>query len=547
LHMQPGGLHYGCQAERASRPQPDPDVDTPLLEMRGVSKRFPGVQALDRVDFTVRRGEIHALMGENGAGKSTLIKVLTGVHPRDAGRITFDGRPLEVRSPRAAEAAGISTVYQEINLIPHLSVAENICLGREPTALGTIRWGAVERRAAAALARLGLRIDLHRPLANCRVATQQLVAIARALDVSARLLILDEPTSSLDAAEVEELFAILRRLRAEGIGIVFVTHFLQQVFAVSDRVTVLRDGRLVGEFETATLTRAELVAHMLGRELAPAAAPALEDTRSGRPPRRPCSPAAPGRHSERSGVQTGFIEARGLGRRGSIAPFDLQLRRGETTGLAGLLGSGRTEMARLLFGVDRADSGELRVGGRRVTLRGPRDAIALGFGLLPEDRKAAGVISDLSVRENIILALQARRGIWRYLSRRAADEIANALIRILGIRVTGLGQAAATLSGGNQQKLLLARWLATRPTLLILDEPTRGIDVGAKAEIERLIEQLRREGMAIVFISSELDEILRNTQRVVVLRDRAKVAELSGREIEPDLILRAIAAHEHAS
>ena len=504
-----------------------PDSEPALLAMRGISKRFPGVQALDGADFTVRQGEIHALMGENGAGKSTLLKVLTGVHRRDAGTIHLGGRPIDPRSPREAEALGLSTVYQEINLIPHLSVAENISLGRQPTRLGMIRWRAIAERAVRALERVDLRLDVSQPVASCSIAVQQMVAIARALDVSARLLILDEPTSSLDEKEVAELFAVLRKLRGQGLGIVFVTHFLDQVYAVADRITVLRDGRLVGEYEAARLPRVELVSRMVGRELT-AAPPA--------PPTPACAAAA---------TEGPLVEVRGLGRRGSIAPIDFAIRRCEVVGLAGLLGSGRTETARLLFGIDRADSGEVRVDGRPVALTSPHAAMRAGFAFTPENRKREGIIPHLSVRENIVLALQAGRGLWRSLPRGKQLEIADRFIAALGIKTPGPEQPAGNLSGGNQQKVLLARWLATEPRLLILDEPTRGIDVGAKAEIERLIARLRADGLAILFISSELEEIVRDCQRVVVLRDRAKVGELVGEQITEQAVMRTIAGHEH--
>lgn len=506
---------------------PSPESSQPtLLEMRGISKRFPGVQALANVQFTVRRGEVHALMGENGAGKSTLIKVLTGVHRRDAGDVMLDGAPVDPRSPREAEALGISTVYQEVNLIPHLSVAENICLGRQPTRFGIVRWGAIARRAHEALARVDLHIDVTQPLSACSIAVQQMVAIARALDISAKLLVLDEPTSSLDEREVEELFSVIRKLRDSGLGIVFVTHFLDQVYAISNRITVLRDGRLVGEYETANLPRVELVSRMIGKQLAQREAAEAAAARS----RVPLS-------------KEPLVEARQIGRRGSVAPLDVTIAKGEVVGLAGLLGSGRSETAKLLFGIDKADSGEVRVRGKQVALNSPRRAIREGFAFTPEDRKSAGIIPHLSVRENIILALQGREGIWRTVSRKRQGELADHYIRALGISTPGPEQAVMNLSGGNQQKVLLARWLATRPQLLILDEPTRGIDVGAKAEIEKLVQSLRAEGMAILFISSELEEVVRDCQRVLVLRDRAKVGELEGDQINEQTIMQTIAGH----
>jgi simple sugar transport system ATP-binding protein len=498
-----------------------------LLESRGVSKRFPGVKALESVDFTVRRGEVHALMGENGAGKSTLIKLLTGVYQRDAGNIYLDGVEISPRSPKDAETLGISTVYQEVNLIPQLSVAENICLGRQPTRLGMIRWRAMARRATEALDRVDLKIDVSQSLSSCSIAIQQMIAIARALDVSAKLLVLDEPTSSLDEKEVKELFQVIRKLRGQGMGIIIVTHFLDQVYAISDHITVLRDGRLVGEYETANLPRVELVSRMIGKELA--------------------RMQVAQRRFDKDQRRETFLEVRRFGRAGSIAPMDMTIAKGEIVGLAGLLGSGRTETARLLFGIDKAGYGEMFVAGRKMSFHSPRQAIREGIAFTPENRKVEGIIPHLSVRENIILALQARQGSLRPLSGKRQLEIAEEFIKRLGIGTPSAAQAVMYLSGGTQQKVLLARWLATQPQLLILDEPTRGVDVGAKAEIEKLIELLRSNGMAILFISSELEEVVRDSQRVIVLRDRTKVAELTGDQISEETIMRTIAGHDHAS
>jgi simple sugar transport system ATP-binding protein len=499
--------------------------EQPLLEIRGLTKTFPGVRALQGVDFTVRRGEVHALMGENGAGKSTLIKVLTGVYPRDGGTVRLGGAEIHPHSPKAAEALGVSTVYQEVNLIPHLSVAENVCLGRQPTRFGIIRWRAMARRAEAALARVDLKLDVNRTLSSCSIAIQQMIAIARALDLSAKLLVLDEPTSSLDEKEVEELFKVIRKLRGEGLGIVLVTHFIDQVYAVSDRITVLRDGRLVGEYTTASLPRAELVSRMIGKALSQMPAPQHDHQEGAR------------------GPKTRFVELRNFGRAGSVTALDMDIGKGEVVGLAGLLGSGRTETARLIFGIDKAQTGEMRVDGRPTAFRSPRQAIRAGFAFSPENRKVEGIIPHLSVRENIILALQARQGALKALSRKEQAELADKFIKLLGISTPGPEQLVMNLSGGNQQKVLLARWLATQPQLLILDEPTRGIDVGAKAEVLKLVQSLRDQGMSILFISSELEEVARDAQRVVVLRDRAKVGELSGKEITEDNIMRTIAGH----
>jgi len=497
-----------------------------LFRARGIAKNFPGVKALAGVDFTVRRGEVHALMGENGAGKSTLIKVLTGVYRRDSGEMLLDGNFVDPHSPQEAEALGISTVYQEVNLVPYLSVAENICLGRQPTRFGFINSKQIRARAEKTIARLGIRIDVAEPVASYSIAIQQLVAIARALDVEAKLLILDEPTSSLDEGEVERLFGILRQLKAQGLGIVFVTHFLDQVYAVSDRITVLRNGQFVGEYEAAKLPRLELISKMMGKELSEA-----DFKREGM-------------RMEASTAKKPLLELRGIGRRGALQPIDLALHEGEILGLAGLLGSGRTETARLVFAVDRPDAGEMFLDGNRESLRSPRDAMCHRLGFCPEDRKAEAIIPNLSVRENIVLALQVSRGWARCVSRARQLELANQFIQALNIKTPSAEQPIRLLSGGNQQKVILARWLASNPRLLLLDEPTRGIDVGAKLEIEKLMQKLTTEGMAILFISSDLEETVRNSHRVVVLRDRRKVAELRGEEITEHNIMHAIAKTE---
>ncbi|MDQ2584136.1 sugar ABC transporter ATP-binding protein [Saccharothrix yanglingensis] len=475
--------------------------------MRGISVEFPGVKALQEVDFRLFPGEVHALMGENGAGKSTLIKALTGVHPLAAGEIRHAGQPVSFAGPAQAQAAGISTVYQEVNLCANLTVAENILLGREPRKFGRIDGRGMRRRSAELLARIGLRIDPGSVLGSHPIAVQQLVAIARAVAVDARVLVLDEPTSSLDADEVAELFRIIRVLRDEGVAVLFVTHFLDQVYEISDRMTVLRNGRLVGEHMTASFSRIDLVSAMLGREMG-----VLEEIehRSGNTPGEP------------------LLVAQGLGRKGSVAPFDLEVRAGEVVGLAGLLGSGRTEVARLLFGADKADSGRVLVDGTPLRLTGPRAAIGAGIAFSSEDRKAEGVVADLTIRDNLVLALQAARGWARPVPRRQADELVAKYVEMLDIRPADADAVVGTLSGGNQQKVLLARWLVTEPRLLILDEPTRGIDVGAKAQIQKVVADLAAGGMAVVFISAELEEVVRIADRVVVMRDRKMVAELGG-------------------
>ena len=501
------------------------DASAPLLSARGIGKRFPGVIALNSVDFTVRPGEIHALLGENGAGKSTLIKVLTGVHPADSGEITLKGRRISPSSPAEAEACGISTVYQEVNLVPSLSVAENLTLGRQPGRFGFINWRSTRRHAQQALARLGLQLDVNAELGSLSVALQQMVAIARALDRSARLLILDEPTASLDEKEVADLFAIMRRLRSEGMGIVFVTHFLDQVYAVTDRITVLRNGTLVATSATADLPRLQLVSQMLGRDFSDSAtAPASSTAASASKP---------------------ILAATSLSRPPALHPVNLTLHRGEVLGLAGLLGSGRTELARLLFGVDRHTTGQIQISDTPVRISSPRHAIRHGLAFSSEDRKHEGILPNLSVRENLILALQAKRGAARALSRAEQEKLCDHYIRALRIKTADAEVPIRNLSGGNQQKVLLARWLATQPAVIILDEPTRGIDVGAKAEIEQLIAKLRADGLAVLFISSELEEIARTSSRVLVLRERRPAGEFTSTQISVPTLMQAMAAGHH--
>jgi monosaccharide-transporting ATPase len=497
----------------------------PIVTMTGISKFFPGVKALSDVDFRLFPGEVHALMGENGAGKSTLVKVLTGVYDIDNGRIELQGSPVRFASPLDAQRAGVSTVYQEINLCPNLSVAENILLGREARRFGRILWPQMRRRAEELVQRLELDLDVTSDLGEHSIAVQQLIAIARALDVSAQVLVLDEPTSSLDTSEVEQLFRVIRALRDDGMAVLFITHFIDQVFAIADRTTVLRNGRRVGEYLMSELTQVDLVTKMLGEELK-----GLEELE---------------KRSNATRDLTGIpivAGAEGLGRKGSIEPFSLTIHEGEVVGLAGLLGSGRTEAARLFFGVDHADSGTLTLGGQPVSLRTPRGAMTRGVALCPENRKTEGLIPDLSVRENILLALQARRGWARPVPRRRQDELVAKYVEALRIRPANPDVAVGSLSGGNQQKVLLARWLIAEPKLLILDEPTRGIDVGAKSEIMRLVVELSSGGMAVLFISAELEEVLRLSHRIAVLRDRRMVAELTNDEgVDASVVMETIA------
>ncbi len=508
-----------------------------LLSSVGLSKRFSGVLALDGVDFSARAGEIHALMGENGAGKSTLIKVLTGVYPRDSGELFLQGQPVHPTSPLHAQKLGISTVYQEVNLVPALSVAENLFLGRFPLRLGGwggINWSRMHRHAADALARLDVHVDVTQPLQSYSTAIQQMVAIARAVDCQSKVLVLDEPTSSLDMREVEQLFSAMRRLRADGICIIFVTHFLDQLYEVSDRVTVLRNGRLVGTYNVSVLPRLELISRMIGRDASEVSA-------------REAGQPAKGDSVGVGKLGAVCISARSLGRTGAIAPFDLELLQHQVTGIAGLLGSGRTELVRLLFGADRATSGNVAVKGVAVKLSSPRAAIAKGIAFTSEDRKAEGIFPDLSVRENLTIAVQARRGWLKRLSVRDQRQLAAHYIAALSIRTSDAEKPIKFLSGGNQQKVLLSRWLATDPTLLILDEPTRGIDVGAKFEIFGLMRKLCDKGMSLLLISAELDELIRSCSRVLVLRDRKVVGELNGSSITENAIMSTIASPPDSS
>jgi galactofuranose transport system ATP-binding protein len=501
--------------------------DKPILSMKGITKVFPGVRALSSVDFRLFRGEVHAIMGQNGAGKSTLVKVLTGVHDHDAGEILLEGRPIRPDSPLAAQNLGISTVYQEINLCPNLSVAENIFAGRQPMRFGSIDWKKLTSRSEELLKRLNIEVDVTQILSSYSIAIQQMVAIARVLDISSKILILDEPTSSLDETEVEQLFKVIRSLRDGGLAILFITHFLDQTYEISDRITVLKNGELVGEYMTQALPKLDLIARMLGKELSEFSYASDKEQRK--------AAATPGTEAP------SVLAIRDLGLRGSIAPFDLDLFEGDVVGLAGLLGSGRTEMARLIFGIDGANQGEIQVKGKKKNIGSPRSAMMAGMGFCSEDRKNEGIFAELTVRENIILALQARNGMLKYLSTKKQLEIADELIRSLAIKTPSANNQAGQLSGGNQQKVMLARWLATNPIILILDEPTRGIDVGAKLEIMELILSLSRQGMGVIFISSEFEEVVRCANRIAVLKDKAKIAELSGGDINENRIMQTIA------
>ncbi|CAN5836555.1 sugar ABC transporter ATP-binding protein [soil metagenome] len=501
------------------------DAGSLVFEGRGVSKRFDAVQALDDVSIELISGAVHALVGENGAGKSTLIKILTGAYQPDRGELRYLGEPVSFARPRDAQAAGISTIYQEINLVPLMSAAQNLFLGREPTnRLGIVDHRRMRREAREILGRYGLDVDVTRPLERLSIGVQQTVAVARAIEEKHRVVIMDEPTSSLEQREVERLFGIIQLLRGEGVAVLYVSHRLDEVYALCDRVTVLRDGRRVHDGLLAGLPRVALIGHMLGREITDAA--------------RVTTFAAESEHSDRDTVLT----AHGLRRRFVLDGVDVTVRRGEVVGLAGLLGSGRSSTAKAIYGAQPLDSGSVAMQGRQVRRGSTRAAIAAGIALLPEDRKAEGIIPTLSVRDNITLAIVprlARRGVLI-----ATDEgrIARDLIARLHIKTSGPDQKVSDLSGGNQQKVLLARMLAMAPNLLILDDPTRGIDVGAKAEIQALVSQLAGEGLAVILISSDLEEVVEGSDTLLVLREGSVVGALHGAEISGHAVMALLAS-----
>ncbi|QGQ48615.1 sugar ABC transporter ATP-binding protein [Metabacillus sediminilitoris] len=493
--------------------------------MEGITKEFPGVKALSNVQLKLYPGEVHALMGENGAGKSTLIKVLTGVYTFDVGSVTLEGKSIRVTNPLEAQNLGISTVYQEVNLCTNLSVVENIFIGREVMKRGRLDWKEMTRQAKELLkTRLNLDIDVTKLLSSYSVAIQQMIAIARSLKVSAKVLILDEPTSSLDQNEVNQLFNVIRKLKQEGLAIVFVSHFLDQIYEITDRLTVLRNGTWIGEYKTNEIERLELVSKMIGKDLNE-----LKRTESG---------------TSRKAFEKKklFLQGKNISKKGKIAPFDIDIHEGEIVGLAGLLGSGRTELARLMFGADKADTGEIKINGSKTNLASPKQAISNGIAFCSENRKTEGIIADLTIRENMILAMQGIQGWFKYIPKKRQIEIADEYIKLLNINPPNPEQLIKNLSGGNQQKVLLARWLITNPKLLILDEPTRGIDVGAKAEIQKLMLSLSKEGMSILFVSSEIEEVLRTCRKIAVLRDHKKVSEIENdQQITQKDIMKAMA------
>jgi monosaccharide-transporting ATPase len=495
-----------------------------LLEVVDVTKTFPGVRALDQVSFALQPGEVHALVGENGAGKSTLIKVLTGVYQPDSGELRYHGEPAQFGTPMDAQRAGISTIYQEVNLVPLMSVARNLFLNREPRRFGLIDAVAMRRAARSILREFGLDVNVSRPLRTLGLGAQQMVAIARAVQIDAQVVIMDEPTSSLEAREVETLFRVIRTLRERGIAIVYVSHRLDELYQICDRATIMRDGRVVHVGELADLDRMRMIALMLGRDIA-------EVQRHG-------STAFGGDH-QADGAPV--LRASGLTRRHQLEGVSLDIRPGEVVGLGGLLGAGRSETAKAVAGALKLDSGSVEVNGHTLRGRSTAEAIKAGVVLLPEDRKAEGIIPNLSVRENIVLAALPSISRGGLVSRAKQDDIVELFIKRLNIKASSPEQKVSELSGGNQQKVMLARWLCLHPTVLLLDEPTRGIDVGAKAEVQRVIDELAQDGLGVLLISSELDELLEGSDRVVVLKDGHVVGELRGDEVNESALMNALA------
>lgn len=501
-------------------------MTAPVLEVTGVTKRFPGTVALDNVSFSLRRGEVHALVGENGAGKSTLIKVLTGVYRPDEGQVRHLGEPVEFRRPIDAQRAGISTIYQEVNLVPLMSVASNVFLGREPrTRTGLIDWSAMNAQARELLSGYGIDTDVRRPLHTLAVGAQQMVALARAVSTKAGVVVMDEPTSSLEPREVDTLFEVLARLHADDISALYVSHRMDELYRVCDSVTVLRDGRVVHSGPLKPLPRIELVSMMLGREIRQIRAEGV--TAFGEE-----------HHAEKEPL----LQASNLSGGNKLHDVSVSVRPGEVVGLAGLLGSGRSETARAVVGAFPLDGGTVLLAGKPLKRGKISAAMRAGIALLAEDRKADGIIPNLSVRENIVLAALPRLSTFGFVSRSKQDRVVKTFMERLRIKASSPEQKVSELSGGNQQKVLLARWLATGPKVLLLDEPTRGIDVGAKAEVQALIDELAQDGLGVLLISSELEEILDGADRVVVLRDGSVATELAGDAVTEDNVLAAIAA-----
>ena len=496
---------------------------SPVLRLTGISKRFGAVQALTDVDVALFANEVHALVGENGAGKSTLVKILAGIHHPDAGRIQLSGEDLVLSGPAAARDLGIAVIHQHPNLFPDLTVAENVFVGRLPrNGVRGVDWGELNRKAERLFANLGVKQSVSVPVRGLSVADQQLVEIAKSLSLDARVLVMDEPTASLSSHEVERLFTIIRQLRGRGVAILFVDHRMEEVFEIADRVSVLRDGRHVITAAINELNPADAIRHMVGRRL---------------------ETLFP---KEQATIGEIALEVRGLTRRGVFSNASFQVRRGEILGLAGLVGAGRTEIARVLFGIDRADAGEVLVAGKHAEIKSPKDAMRLGIVYVPEDRHAQGLVLDFSIAANVSLPIVERLSRLLVVDRVQERQIATDYSKQLQVRSTGVEQVASGLSGGNQQKVVLAKWLATKPTVLLLDEPTQGVDIGAKAEVHRIISQLAGQGMAIVLISSELLEVLGMADRIVVLHEGRVAAEFARDDATQERVMAAATGHIEA-
>lgn len=495
--------------------------DDILLEMKGIQKTFLSIKALKGVDFVVKYGEVHALMGENGAGKSTLIKVLTGIHQKDTGEIKLEGKSIEPHTALQAQKLGISTIYQEINLIPYLSVSENIFLGREPKKNGVIDWKKMHTDTYNMLKDLKLEIDVKKPLNQYSTALQQMISIARAISINTKLVVMDEPTSSLDELEVNVLFDIIKRLRDKNISVIYISHKLDEIFKICDKATVLKDGELVGEYNVNSLTKLDLISKMIGRDASSIVG-----------------------YKKSSGIKTDEVicKIRNIKSGNKLKGIDLEIKKGEVLGLAGLLGSGRTEIAKVIFGDDATYEGEIEISGKPVRFKLPRDAIKKSIAYCSEDRKVEGILPHMSIRENIIMAILPKLCKLGFVSKKKEKAIVEEYINNLGIKTPSPEQEIRNLSGGNQQKVILSRWLCMNPQLVILDEPTRGIDVGAKAEIEMLIQKMAENGIGILMISSEIDELIRNCDRIIVIREGKKVGELGDDEITENNIMKAIAS-----
>jgi ABC-type sugar transport system ATPase subunit len=488
--------------------------NTALLEMVGITKAFSGITVLQDVSFQLRAGEVHALLGENGAGKSTLVKILTGVYHKDSGQLVLNGTPVEILTPADAITLGIALIPQEMNLVPQLSVAENMYMGHLPrNRFGTLNWGDLNRQAVEVLQSLSIHLSPTQTVGDLSVAEQQMVTIAKALSMNASLLVMDEPTSALTKREVDGLFAIIRRLRSQGVSIIYISHLLEEIFSIADRVTVLRDGHYVATLPISEVTVDELITLMVGRQVTELYPP--RDTTIG--------PV--------------ILEARGLARKGVVHDVSFALHRGEVLGLAGIVGAGRSEIARLLFGIDRLDGGQILLDGKPVLIRSPKDAIRLGIGFAPEDRKKQGLVLPMTVGRNLSLAVLARLRKAGMIDTRRERDLVQEYQKKLDIRAAGAGQRAVFLSGGNQQKVVMAKWLATEPRVLVLDEPTRGIDVGAKAEIRRLINELTRRGLAILLISSDLPEVINMSDRILVIYEGAVAGEFERASASPERII----------